>query len=86
MLKIVFDDTDMKKRMNVPFEICFTIELDGISYEVSPINLKVKSQFWNFFSIMNMDSMSCARCDDGFEPKAKIVNSNGELYHPECFV
>ena len=38
------------------------------------------------FSIMNMDSMSCARCDDGFEPKAKIVNSNGELYHPECFV
>ena len=39
-----------------------------------------------YFSIMNMDSMSCSRCDDGFEPKAKIVNSNGELYHPECFV
>jgi len=33
-----------------------------------------------------MDSMACARCDDGFEPKAKIVNSNGELYHPKCFV
>ena len=39
-----------------------------------------------FFRIMNMDSMACARCDDGFEPKAKIVNSNGELYHPKCFV
>ena len=39
-----------------------------------------------FSSIVNMESMSCARCDNGFEPKAKIVNSNGELYHPECFV
>ena len=38
------------------------------------------------FSIVNMESMTCARCDNGFEPKAKIVNSNGELYHPECFV
>merc|ERR1719338_105177 len=36
--------------------------------------------------IMNMESMACARCDDGFEPKAKIVNSNGELFHPKCFV
>jgi hypothetical protein len=39
-----------------------------------------------FPGIVNMESMSCARCDNGFEPKAKIVNSNGELYHPECFV
>ncbi len=85
MLKIVFDDTDIKKRM-YPFKICYAIELDGISYDVLTKNLKVKSKFWIFFSIMNMDSMSCARCDDGFEPKAKIVNSNGELYHPECFV
>merc|ERR1712008_524385 len=33
-----------------------------------------------------MESMSCARCDNGFEPKAKIVNSNGELFHSTCFV
>ncbi len=86
MLKIVFDDTDMKKRM-YPLKNCLTIELDGVSNEVSPINLRLCIiLILDFFSIMNMDSMSCARCDDGFEPKAKIVNSNGELYHPECFV
>nr|CAG4648638.1 EOG090X05KU [Polyphemus pediculus] len=28
----------------------------------------------------------CVRCDDGFEPHEKIVNSNGELWHPQCFV
>lgn len=39
-----------------------------------------------FPGIVNMESMCCARCDNGFEPKAKIVNSNGELYHPQCFV
>ena len=36
--------------------------------------------------VMNLDSVACARCDDGFEPKAKIVNSNGELFHSGCFV
>merc|ERR1712020_839028 len=35
---------------------------------------------------MSMDSMVCARCGLGFEPKAKIVNSNGELFHPKCIV
>ena len=35
--------------------------------------------------MLNMESMACARCEGGFEPKAKIVNSNGELFHPECF-
>ena len=34
----------------------------------------------------DMESVVCARCGLGFEPKAKIVNSNGELYHSECFV
>ncbi len=37
-------------------------------------------------SEIKMDSMSCARCDDGFEPRSKIVNSNGDLFHPRCFV
>jgi hypothetical protein len=35
---------------------------------------------------MNLESVTCARCDDGFEAKAKIVNSNGELFHSGCFV
>lgn len=36
--------------------------------------------------VMDLESVACARCDDGFEPKAKIVNSNGELFHSTCFV
>ena len=36
--------------------------------------------------IMNLDSVACARCEDGFEPKAKIVNCNGQLYCSGCFV
>merc|ERR1712233_168757 len=41
---------------------------------------------WNGMpGVMNLESVACARCDDGFEPKAKIVNSNGELFHSSCF-
>ncbi|RXN11561.1 LIM and senescent cell antigen-like-containing domain 1 isoform X3 [Labeo rohita] len=29
---------------------------------------------------------SCERCKSGFAPAEKIVNSNGELYHEQCFV
>jgi len=36
--------------------------------------------------VPNMENLVCARCGLPFEPRAKIVNSNGELYHPECFV
>ena len=36
--------------------------------------------------VMNLDSVSCARCEDGFEPNAKIVNSNGQLFCVGCFV
>lgn len=28
----------------------------------------------------------CERCRGGFAPAEKIVNSNGELYHEQCFV
>lgn len=28
----------------------------------------------------------CERCKSGFAPAEKIVNSNGELYHEQCFV
>ena len=36
--------------------------------------------------VMNLDSVACARCEDGFEPNAKIVNSNGQLFCVGCFV
>lgn len=35
---------------------------------------------------MSLDAMSCTRCGDGFEPQEKIVNSNGQLWHKQCFV
>ncbi|CAH1635658.1 unnamed protein product [Spodoptera littoralis] len=35
---------------------------------------------------MSLDNMFCTRCGDGFEPNEKIVNSNGELWHTNCFV
>ncbi|OXU29330.1 hypothetical protein TSAR_006532 [Trichomalopsis sarcophagae] len=35
---------------------------------------------------MSLDHMFCSRCREGFEPNEKIVNSNGELWHPQCFV
>jgi len=35
---------------------------------------------------MSLDSMVCTRCGDGFEPQEKIVNSNGQLWHKQCFV
>ncbi|XP_063703383.1 LIM and senescent cell antigen-like-containing domain protein 1 [Culicoides brevitarsis] len=35
---------------------------------------------------MSLVSMVCSRCDEGFEPQEKIVNSNGQLWHTQCFV
>lgn len=35
---------------------------------------------------MPLSNMFCSRCGDGFEENEKIVNSNGELWHPQCFV
>ena len=35
---------------------------------------------------MSLDHMFCSRCRDGFVPHEKIVNSHGELWHPQCFV
>ncbi|CAL4120814.1 unnamed protein product, partial [Meganyctiphanes norvegica] len=36
--------------------------------------------------IMSLGSMTCTRCNEGFEPQEKIVNSNGQLWHTQCFV
>ena len=30
---------------------------------------------------MSLETMMCSRCDEGFEPQEKIVNSNGQLWH-----
>ncbi|XP_037949013.1 LIM domain-containing protein unc-97-like isoform X1 [Teleopsis dalmanni] len=35
---------------------------------------------------MSLSAMHCTRCTEGFEPNEKIVNSNGELWHTQCFV
>lgn len=38
-------------------------------------------------SIANaLANASCERCKSGFAATEKIVNSNGELYHEQCFV
>lgn len=38
-------------------------------------------------SIANaLANAACERCKSGFAPTEKIVNSNGELYHEQCFV
>lgn len=38
-------------------------------------------------SIANaLANAACERCKSGFVPTEKIVNSNGELYHEQCFV
>lgn len=34
----------------------------------------------------SLDLMFCTRCDEGFEQGEKIVNTNGELWHAQCFV
>lgn len=36
--------------------------------------------------IMSLGAMTCTRCGDSFEPQEKIVNSNGQLWHTQCFV
>lgn len=41
----------------------------------------------SFNSISNaLASAICERCKSGFAATEKIVNSNGELYHEQCFV
>ncbi|XP_053679515.1 LIM and senescent cell antigen-like-containing domain protein 1 [Anopheles nili] len=35
---------------------------------------------------MSLGTMHCSRCDEGFEPHERIVNSNGQLWHSQCFV
>lgn len=44
--------------------------------------------FFVYFSNMAnaLASATCERCKGGFAPAEKIVNSNGELYHEQCFV
>merc|ERR1712168_471245 len=55
-------------------------ELGHIAYR------KYWTQFSDMPGVMNLESVECARCENGFEPKAKIVNCNGELFCSGCFV
>uniref|UniRef100_A0A2K6GUI0 LIM zinc-binding domain-containing protein n=1 Tax=Propithecus coquereli TaxID=379532 RepID=A0A2K6GUI0_PROCO len=53
-------------------------------------DIKVYKEFCDFYAKFNMAnalaSATCERCKGGFAPAEKIVNSNGELYHEQCFV
>ncbi|XP_019384025.1 PREDICTED: LIM and senescent cell antigen-like-containing domain protein 2 [Crocodylus porosus] len=52
--------------------------------------IKVYKEFCDFYARSNMANALanaiCERCRGGFAPAEKIVNSNGELYHEQCFV
>jgi len=39
-----------------------------------------------FSSDMNLGIGVCCRCGEGFGQHQQIVNSNGEVWHPQCFV
>ncbi|XP_028342936.1 LIM and senescent cell antigen-like-containing domain protein 3 isoform X4 [Physeter macrocephalus] len=53
-------------------------------------DVRVYKEFCDFYIKFNMANAlanaSCERCRGGFAPAEKIVNSNGELYHEQCFV
>uniref|UniRef100_A0A4W6FHA3 LIM domain-containing protein n=1 Tax=Lates calcarifer TaxID=8187 RepID=A0A4W6FHA3_LATCA len=53
-------------------------------------DVKVYKEFCDFYARFNMANAlanaMCERCKSGFAPAEKIVNSNGELYHEQCFV
>ncbi|NWI77604.1 LIMS4 protein, partial [Dryoscopus gambensis] len=52
--------------------------------------IKLYKEFCDFYARFNMANALanaiCERCRGGFAPAEKIVNSNGELYHEQCFV
>ncbi|XP_026128500.1 LIM and senescent cell antigen-like-containing domain protein 2 [Carassius auratus] len=53
-------------------------------------DVKVYKEFCDFYVRYNMTNALanaiCERCKASFTPTEKIVNSNGELYHEQCFV
>ncbi|XP_074765605.1 LIM and senescent cell antigen-like-containing domain protein 1 isoform X8 [Athene noctua] len=53
-------------------------------------DIKLYKEFCDFYARFNMANALanaiCERCRGGFAPAEKIVNSNGELYHEQCFV
>nr|CAG4651798.1 EOG090X05KU [Triops cancriformis] len=51
-----------------------------------PPNRTHPSNFTKESVAMSLGNMFCSRCGDGFQPHEKIVNTNGELWHPHCFV
>uniref|UniRef100_A0AAR2IS75 LIM domain-containing protein n=1 Tax=Pygocentrus nattereri TaxID=42514 RepID=A0AAR2IS75_PYGNA len=53
-------------------------------------DVKVYKEFCDFYVRYNMANALanavCELCKAGFSPAERIVNSNGELYHEQCFV
>ncbi|XP_076046413.1 LIM zinc finger domain containing stck isoform X2 [Oratosquilla oratoria] len=62
--------------------------LEDISPNYEEINSPVlpKDETNDGLHIMSLGSMTCTRCGEGFEAQEKIVNSNGQLWHKQCFV
>lgn len=59
-----------------------------IKFFISKLDLNEALNYVYLKSVteMSLDNMFCSRCREGFVPHEKIVNSNGELWHPQCFV
>ncbi|KAE8744197.1 hypothetical protein FOCC_FOCC009117 [Frankliniella occidentalis] len=58
----------------------------SVSETSSPLYMHENSSNSRITGNMSLGNMFCSRCNDGFEPHEKIVNSNGELWHTQCFV
>ncbi|XP_018334523.1 LIM and senescent cell antigen-like-containing domain protein 1 isoform X1 [Agrilus planipennis] len=68
--------------------VCPTPDVVNQTLERKTSIVKVKAEWSNqrLNGAMSFDKMICSRCSEGFEPHEKIVNSNGELWHQQCFV
>ncbi|CAG0915355.1 unnamed protein product [Notodromas monacha] len=45
----------------------------------------IHQSFTTFRLSMNLEHVVCVRCEESFDSREKIVNSNGELWHSQCF-
>ncbi|XP_073711005.1 LIM and senescent cell antigen-like-containing domain protein 2 isoform X2 [Misgurnus anguillicaudatus] len=70
-------------------EISEGSEMPVIKSQRRRSDVKVYKEFCDFYVRYNMANALanaiCERCRSGFTHTEKIVNSNGELYHQQCF-
>ncbi|MCL4127761.1 UNVERIFIED_CONTAM: hypothetical protein GTU68_039511, partial [Idotea baltica] len=83
-LSMMQDQTLQNKFRDLYLE---SIDLEDVLRENPPNfspeeDLKIKPKLHS----MSLGSMTCTRCGNGFDLQEKIVNSNGQLWHTQCFV